>query len=128
VIDETIYSGVYRFTDGVPRRINTLCDRLLLYGYLEGLHEISELALGAVTADIVEEHGGLEDDRSLAVPEGAPALAPTNVPEIAPPADANRLSAVEDSVASLASTLKEEMALLRKALIEKSKGGDEESR
>lgn len=33
---------IFKCTGGVPRRINLLCDRVLLYGYLEELHEISE--------------------------------------------------------------------------------------
>ena len=51
-------SGVFEFTAGVPRRINTLCDRLLLYEYLEELHRIDEPALHAVARDIIEEQGG----------------------------------------------------------------------
>ena len=32
------FEEIFRHTQGVPRIINTLCDRLLLYGYLEELH------------------------------------------------------------------------------------------
>ena len=32
--DPAIFDGVYRFTGGVPRRINTLFDRILLQGFL----------------------------------------------------------------------------------------------
>jgi len=39
-LTEDCFLAVYRFTDGVPRRINTLCSRLLLYGFLETLHEL----------------------------------------------------------------------------------------
>ena len=34
IVDD-VFLGVHHFAEGVPRRINTLCDRLLLYGYLE---------------------------------------------------------------------------------------------
>jgi general secretion pathway protein A len=33
---------IYRHTAGIPRRINLLCSRLLLFGFLEELHHISE--------------------------------------------------------------------------------------
>ena len=39
-------------TGGVPRRINRLCDRVLLYGYLEGRHELDENAVADVVADM----------------------------------------------------------------------------
>jgi general secretion pathway protein A len=39
--DEDCFSMIYRHTDGVPRRINGLCSRLLLYGFLEETHTLS---------------------------------------------------------------------------------------
>ena len=35
------YEKIFEATDGIPRRINTVCDRLLLSGYLAGKHVIS---------------------------------------------------------------------------------------
>lgn len=32
--DDEIFDGIYRFTGGIPRRINTLMDRVLLQGFL----------------------------------------------------------------------------------------------
>jgi len=40
-IDDDVYFAVYRFTNGVPRRINTLFDRVLLNGCLEEAHRIT---------------------------------------------------------------------------------------
>ena len=48
--DGDAFSAVYRCTGGIPRRINTLCSRVLLYGALEELHTI--------TADMVETTAG----------------------------------------------------------------------
>jgi general secretion pathway protein A len=133
VIAPGVFDGVYDFTEGVPRRVNTLCDRLLLYGYLEGLHEIDDKALESVTEDIVEEHGGADDDISGVVPEGAPEL---RVPSSragganaygAGSGEAKRLSAVEESVSSLASTLQKEMALLREVLLEQGRNAKPEA-
>ena len=120
-ITAEVYAGIHEFTGGVPRRINTLCDRLLLYGYLEGLHRLDETAIRSVTADIVEEHGGADDEvaeeaPTLAVPEPVNGAAATAA-HTATKAQDSRLSAVEDSVASLADALKQEMGLLRQALL-----------
>ncbi|WJW74463.1 XrtA-associated ATPase [Thiohalobacter sp. IOR34] len=40
-IDNEAYDAIYEHTGGIPRRINTLCDRLFLYGCLEETHQIT---------------------------------------------------------------------------------------
>lgn len=62
---DSSFPAIYQHTDGVPRRINTLCSRLLLYGFLEQLHTLSADAVEKVAADLREEmsvvttqHGG----------------------------------------------------------------------
>ena len=126
-----VLEGIHQFSEGVPRRINTLCDRLLLYGYLEGLHEIDTDALRAVTQDIIDEHGAADDDVSGVVPEGAPELrvpaaggAAANGTNGSGGGESQRLSAVEASVASLATTLQKEMSMLREALLSKASEQD----
>jgi general secretion pathway protein A len=52
---EDSFSLIYRHTEGVPRRINVLCSRLLLYGFLERLHTLSESAVEKVAKDLREE-------------------------------------------------------------------------
>jgi putative secretion ATPase (PEP-CTERM system associated) len=52
---ETSFSLIYRHTEGVPRRINVLCSRLLLYGFLEQLHILRESAVEKVAKDLREE-------------------------------------------------------------------------
>ncbi len=56
-IENDVFEGVFRFTAGVPRRINTLCDRLLLNACLEETHTITMHELGMVTGEIEDEHG-----------------------------------------------------------------------
>lgn len=46
---------IYLHSGGIPRRINTLCSRLLLYGALEGLHVIDAPAVQDVIADLRTE-------------------------------------------------------------------------
>ena len=49
------YAAIYRWSGGVPRKVNTLASRMLLFGALEDLHEIDGEAIAAVIADMVSE-------------------------------------------------------------------------
>ncbi len=51
------YRHIYGDTGGVPRRINLLCERLLLFGSLEDLHEIDEAVVEEVAGDLLSETG-----------------------------------------------------------------------
>ena len=49
------FGAIYRYTEGVPRRVNVFCDRLLLYGFLEELREFSLNAVEAVGQEINQD-------------------------------------------------------------------------
>lgn len=49
------YDRIYQFTHGVPRKINTLMDRILLYGFLEELEALDENAVEIVIKEVAEE-------------------------------------------------------------------------
>ena len=49
------YAGIFKFTRGVPRKINTLMDRTLLYGFLEELDLLDEDAVNTVIEEVKEE-------------------------------------------------------------------------
>ncbi|MBT1064821.1 XrtA-associated ATPase [Bowmanella sp. Y26] len=49
------YQKIFEFTQGVPRKINTLTDRILLYGFLEELQELNEEAVEAVVNEVADE-------------------------------------------------------------------------
>lgn len=49
------YSLIFDFTGGIPRKINSLCDRLFLMGYLEEMHAFGESEVKQVIADIRQE-------------------------------------------------------------------------
>lgn len=55
VLTDDAYQSIYNFTRGVPRRINTLCDRLFLYSYLEELHTINNETVNNVITELEEE-------------------------------------------------------------------------
>ena len=54
-IENEVFGKIYEFTNGIPRRVNTLCDRILLFGCLEERHQIDLAALKKVTDEIKEE-------------------------------------------------------------------------
>lgn len=49
------FQAIFERSEGVPRRINTLCSRLLLYGFLEELHQIDGGATRQVADELKEE-------------------------------------------------------------------------
>ena len=139
-LSEDIFGGIYEFTDGVPRRINTLMDRLLLYGYLEEIHAIDREGLRSVANDIIEEQGGPADADSMELPPleippqleldepAEPQPAPTKRRSSKPPPESDgRLAAVEQSMTDLTGAVREELALLRKALLNQKDPDDDET-
>ena len=68
---EGAYQGIYRFCDGVPRRINNLCDRLLLFAYLEELETIDSEAVEVVADEIGEEFLGGTRELEVEAPEAS---------------------------------------------------------
>ncbi|MEX2615424.1 MAG: XrtA/PEP-CTERM system-associated ATPase [Alphaproteobacteria bacterium] len=82
VITEDAFSEIYRETGGVPRRINVLCSRVLLYGFLDEKHELDGVAVSQVATDLQRE-----TEQVLETGEAEPVqgLAPTAAPVPAPP-------------------------------------------
>jgi len=78
------HAAIFQYTGGIPRKVNTLCDRLLLMGYLEELHAFEESHVLEVIQDIAQEFALPADapqaaQRSLApAPAGAASLTHNN--------------------------------------------------
>jgi len=53
--DASAIDAIYSDTGGIPRRINTLCNRLLLLGFLDDLHHFSASDVTKVAADLDAE-------------------------------------------------------------------------
>jgi general secretion pathway protein A len=53
---EDCFSMIYQHTHGVPRRINSLCSRLLLHGFLEDLHTLTGQMVSKVAKDLKDEN------------------------------------------------------------------------
>lgn len=55
LFSDPAYEKIYQFTHGVPRKINTLMDRVLLYGFLEELETFDEHAVENVVKEVSDE-------------------------------------------------------------------------
>ena len=53
--DDAAHAAIYAYSGGIPRKTNTLMDRVLLMGYLEELHAFTEADINEVVRDISEE-------------------------------------------------------------------------
>lgn len=54
-ISSAAHQLIFEATAGVPRRINTFCDRLLLFGYLEELTALDENHINEVAKELKQE-------------------------------------------------------------------------
>jgi general secretion pathway protein A len=54
--DPGALNAIFDATGGIPRRINTLCNRLMLFGFLDELHEFGADEVTRVANDLEEEN------------------------------------------------------------------------
>jgi general secretion pathway protein A len=85
---EASFPLVHRYTEGVPRRINALCSRLLLYGFLGQLHTLSESDVEKVADDLREELAAVAAPPAAAIDADGEALSEID----------GRIRALEDKV------------------------------
>ena len=93
---DAAYTAIYKFTGGLPRKINTLCDRLLLYGLLEEIHEFDAANVNAVIQELNGESSkissakpavkDIEINEKTAEPEKFKKPVPSPAPASAPAA------------------------------------------
>jgi general secretion pathway protein A len=120
VLTEDAHDAIFSFTQGVPRRINNLCDRLLLYSFLEERHEIDAATVRSVASEIGSEFLRGEPDARKSSP-ATPVVSEASVQPLESMArmmfdKANvqqRLAALERAVDTLGNSLQEELTALR---------------
>jgi putative secretion ATPase (PEP-CTERM system associated) len=77
VIQPAAFEAIFKASSGIPRRINSVCDRLLLFGYLSGQKEFSEVDVEEVVKEIQEETMGGNTQVGIgAAQETGPAYSP----------------------------------------------------
>ena len=69
--DISIFGRIHQYTKGLPRKINLLCDRLLLHACIDELHHIDERALNEVLVDVEDEYwsNGMAEEEGVVEPE-----------------------------------------------------------
>lgn len=89
---------IHQYTKGIPRRINTLADRLLLFGYLEEIHNVDADVVKTVVAEMRTEVSEVEKGGDLAEPDVGEAVADEAL--------LDRIEALEKRVKTLESVLR----------------------
>lgn len=108
--EDNIFNEICNYTHGIPRRINTLCDRILLFGYLEELKVINLLAVQKVIADIEDESSSVTNEFHDIFPSTPLCLDNNGSMQ-------ERITTLEKMVGNLQQTINKERALLRKAIL-----------
>ncbi len=122
------HAAIFAFCEGVPRRINNVCDRILLYAYLEELDLIDAKVVDTVSNEIGSEFWGGAQPSDIATEDSSKPRAAEvfDTPEAPLEAVArtmfdkanvqNRLAALERAVDGLGHNIKPEIAQIREEL------------
>ena len=120
---DEVFPLIHRITQGVPRRINLFCDRLLLFASLEDKRVIDAAVVTAVTNDLDQEDLLISDEAPEAKDGQSGQVAVLHRGTAPGTAGAKRLDAIEDSLESLGNIVRRELVMLRKAIVD-TKFGD----
>lgn len=113
---EEAFAPIHQASLGIPRLINTLCDRLLLFAYLEELHEIDARAVKTVIDEIQQESTVPQELPSVGAGEAiSPVVGQSLSPQALPYLE--RIEKLERQVAELQRIVQREQSLLRKAIL-----------
>jgi putative secretion ATPase (PEP-CTERM system associated) len=107
--DDGAHAAIHAYTGGIPRKTNTLLDRVLLMGYLEELHTFTEADINTVIRDIGEEFQ-MPDTLAEPAPGAVPASAHGGDRRASAEMTDERLMRLEKSVVSVLSILKKMVA------------------
>jgi putative secretion ATPase (PEP-CTERM system associated) len=100
-LDESLFAPIYEASGGVPRRINQICNRLMLLGAIEHAEKL-EAAMLAMVLDELDRDGTLQLKRPSAFADAAAAPAPIDHAEIEALAEAQIHAALADRDAQIA--------------------------
>ena len=112
--EEKVFPRIHQFTDGIPRKINTLCDRLLFYGYLAELGIIELESVEKVISELEEEMTAGKGEE----------ISPVLMADEIRGSLEERIIDLEMKLAALHISHKKEKELLRKALLIQLDMGD----
>ena len=72
--DAAAFEGIYKASGGIPRRVNSVCDRLLLAGFLSGRTHITGDDVGEVVREFAQESAVPAKAQAVAAVAGREAL------------------------------------------------------
>lgn len=116
-VEVEAFDAVFAFTSGIPRRINLVCNRLMLSGFLRDAHTLSAQDVEVVAQELKEELGtvstqGVDDPSLRGMDDDATSGGLTH--EGAPIGDVAGDATLEERVARLENTLHVVLQMLRK--------------
>ena len=107
---------IHRNTGGVPRQINTLCSRLLLYGTLEEIHRIDENVVDEVAQEMLREGMRTTSDIAGQVQPMRTVSAPPSSPQPAMIRGGAELDLLDSRVAALEKSVKVHGRTIKRAI------------
>lgn len=119
-ISDGAYDAIFAATGGIPRRVNTLCDRVFLFGALGEVHELTGAHVQTVVEEMSQEiaqgdaGGGGQQQAPRPAPEGAqrPRSGQDRAAEIE-----RRLGVLEQEVQQLRQSLTRTRRLFKQAIM-----------
>lgn len=102
VLAPEVFDAVHQASRGIPRKINLIMDRLLLYGYLENQHQLDHAALSIVLREMRDE-----------MPDVPQTLEPDHTTPPSTPDQGDVPPASKEALATLGLELKYNKMLLR---------------
>ncbi|MES1981073.1 MAG: XrtA/PEP-CTERM system-associated ATPase [Pseudomonadota bacterium] len=102
------FAAIFEYTGGIPRKINTFCDRLFLTGYLEELHLFGVAEVNQVIQDVQQEF-------ELPELEGKTQDAPPTESAV-PKLSSARLESLDERLSKLESLVISVLVLLKRIL------------
>lgn len=113
------FQAIHRFTGGIPRRINTFCDRLMLFGYLEEKAHFGDEEISEVIEDLRHE---------VAHQENTPTLMSARTGVLPPPGMAEETVRLSQRVELMERSVNRILPIVRKILfmVSEKQAGNEE--
>jgi len=114
-ISDAAFDAIFAATGGVPRRVNNLCDRLLLFGSLEEVHELEDSHVQTVVEEMAQEVGHGENQFGDQVV--SPVSEPSKAEAVRPTDLESRVALLEQEVTHLRNALTKNRRMLKQAIM-----------
>ncbi|VAY88683.1 conserved hypothetical protein [mine drainage metagenome] len=121
------FSLIHEFTGGIPRKINTLCDRILVFGMLEEKHQICVEDVDEVIQDLRQEvthsHDPLPESHLTPLAGGIPdSLAQAFLSAFESRLD--RLEATQNALMLMTNTINKNVSTLMRSMFSASSSNE----